>query len=54
MKEKKKIDLELTGLDALFMTDQERADVKKPKVDEIPLTELTAFKDHPFKVTEGE
>ena len=54
MKEKKKIDLELTGLDALFMTDQERADVKKPKVDEIPLAELTAFKDHPFKVTEGE
>ena len=54
MKEKKKIDLELTGLDALFMTDQERADVKKPKVDEIPLAELAAFKDHPFKVTEGE
>lgn len=54
MKEKKKIDLELTGLDALFMTDQERVDARKPKVDEIPLEELTAFKDHPFKVTEGE
>ena len=32
------------------MNDQERADIRKPKVEEIPLTELTPFKDHPFKV----
>ena len=32
------------------MTQQERADTRKPKVEELPLTELTPFKNHPFKV----
>ena len=44
------IDLGLIGYDELFMTEQERADTRKPKVEEIPLTELTPFKNHPFKV----
>ncbi len=44
------IDLGLSGYDELFMTEQERADTRKPKVEELPLTELTPFKDHPFKV----
>ena len=44
------IDLGLSGYDELFMTEQERADTRKPKVEEIPLTELTPFKNHPFKV----
>lgn len=44
------IDLGLSGYDELFMTQQERADTRKPKVEELPLTELTPFKDHPFKV----
>ena len=44
------VDLGLTGYDELFMTGQERADSRKPKVEEIPLTELTPFKNHPFKV----
>ena len=44
------IDLGLSGYDELFMTEQERADIRKPKVEELPLTELTPFKDHPFKV----
>ena len=44
------IDLGLSGYDELFMTERERADTRKPKVEELPLTELTPFKDHPFKV----
>lgn len=44
----------MTGYDELFMNDQERADIRKPKVEEIPLTELTPFKDHPFKVKNDE
>ena len=54
MKERPKIDLGMTGYEEMFMNDQERADNRKPKVDELPLTELYPFKDHPFKVTEGE
>lgn len=44
------IDLGLSGYDELFMTQQERADTRKPKVEELPLAELTPFKNHPFKV----
>ena len=44
------IDLGLSGYDELFMTEQERADTRKPKVEELQLSELTPFKNHPFKV----
>ena len=44
------IDLGLRGYDELFMTEQERTDTRKPKVEELPLSELTPFKNHPFKV----
>lgn len=54
MKKNQVIDLGLTGYDELFMNDQERADIRKPKVDEIPLTELAPFKNHPFKVKSDE
>ena len=54
MKKNQVIDLGLTGYDELFMNDQERAAIRKPKVEEIPLTELTPFKDHPFKVKNDE
>ena len=54
MKKNQVIDLGLTGYDELFMNDQERADIRKPKVEEIPLTELTPFKDHPSKVKNAE
>ena len=54
MRQPQKIDLGRTGYDELFMNDQERADIRKPKVEEIPLTELTPFKDHPFKVKNDE
>ena len=44
------IDLGLRGYDELFMTEQEGADTRKPNVEELPLSELTPFKNHPFKV----
>ena len=50
MKQPPKIDLDLPGYDELFMTGQEREDRRKPKVEEIPLSELTPFRNHPFKV----
>ena len=50
MKNVKKIDLELTGYDELFMTDAERKENKLPRIYDIPLTEIDDFPDHPFKV----
>lgn len=44
------VDLGLSGYDELFTTEQERADTRKPKVEELSLSELTPFKNHPFKV----
>ena len=48
------IDLGMTGYEELFMNDQQRADNRKPKVEEVPITELFSFKEHPFKVKEDE
>lgn len=47
---KKQIDLGLTGLDELFMDDQERAESRLPKIHEIPLSEIDEFPNHPFHV----
>ena len=44
----------LKPLDDLFETDASRANAKKEQVQEIPLTELHTFKDHPFKVLDDE
>ena len=51
---KETIDLGLTGYDDLFLTSEERADSKKPKVEEISLSMLTPFKGHPFQVKDDE
>ena len=48
------INLGLTGYDDLFMSSEERADRKKPKVEELAISELRPFKDHPFRVKEDE
>ncbi len=45
-----KIDLGLTAYDEMFMTDQERADAKLPRIYDIPLGQIDDFPDHPFKV----
>ena len=54
MKNDRLIDLGLTGYEELFMSTEERLDVKKPKVEAIPLAALTPFRNHPFKVKEDE
>jgi ParB family chromosome partitioning protein len=54
MRNSKPIDLGMTGYEELFMNDQERADLRKPRVEDIPLSEISPFKDHPFKVKEDE
>ena len=50
MTNEKRIDLGLTGYDELFMDDRSRAEVKLPRIHEIPLNEIDDFPDHPFKV----
>ena len=54
MKNDRLIDLGLTGYEELFMSTEERLDAKKPKVETIPLADLTPFRNHPFKVKEDE
>ena len=54
MKNDQSIDLGLTGYEELFMSTEERLDAKKPKVETIPLADLTPFRNHPFKVKEDE
>ena len=46
--------VELASVDDLFSTEESRADAKREKVLEIPLSELHPFKDHPFKVKDDE
>ena len=54
MKNDRLIDLGLTGYEELFMSTEERLDAKKPKVEAIPLADLTPFQNHPFQVKEDE
>lgn len=46
--------IKLTAFDDLFKTSEERIEDSKERVQEIRLTELFPFKDHPFHVTEDE
>ena len=48
--EKKPIDLGLTALDELFMTDEGRKESKLPRIHDIPLNEIDDMPDHPYKV----
>ena len=48
--EKKPIDLGLTALDELFMTDEGRMESKLPRIHDIPLNEIDDMPDHPYKV----
>ena len=50
MKNEKSIDLGLTAYDELFMTDQERAEAKLPRIYDLPLDQIDDFPDHPFQV----
>lgn len=42
--------VELTPLDELFTTEEERAELRREKVRSIPLSELDDFPEHPFRV----
>ena len=46
--------VELAPYDDLFSTEEGRQDAKLEKIQEIPLSELHPFKNHPFKVKDDE
>ena len=46
--------IELASVDDLFSTEESRQDEQLEKIQEIPLSELHPFKDHPFKVKDDD
>ena len=42
--------IKLTSLDDLFSTEESRAEEEKERIQEIPITEIDGFPDHPFHV----
>ena len=46
--------IELAPVDDLFSTEESRQDEQLEKIQEIPLSELHPFKDHPFKVKDDD
>ena len=51
---KKGANISLSSYDDIFSTEESRADQAAEKVQEIPLSELHPFKNHPFKVLDDE
>lgn len=51
---KKGANISLSSYDDIFSTEESRAGQTAEKVQEIPLSELHPFKDHPFKVLDDE
>ena len=54
MSKAKPIDLGLKHVDELFMDDAERAELKLPRIHDIPLEQIDDFPEHPFKVRNDE
>lgn len=54
MAKNKGIDMKLPSVDDLFTTQEQREQDKRENVREIPLTEISDFPDHPFKVKADE
>ena len=46
--------IELASVDDLFSTEEGRQDAKLEKIQELPLSELHPFRNHPFKVKDDE
>ena len=46
--------IELASVDDLFSTEEGRQDAKLEKIQEIPLSELHPFKNHPYTLSIGE
>ncbi len=53
MKEKK-LEMKLASLDDLFTTQEERDYMKAEKIDDIEISKITDFPNHPFKVLDDE
>ncbi|MGN0240795.1 MAG: ParB/RepB/Spo0J family partition protein, partial [Candidatus Weimeria sp.] len=52
--QRKGANISLTSFDDIFSTEEVRQESKAEKIQEIPLSELHPFKDHPFKVQDDE
>lgn len=50
MSTRKHINLDLTGYDELFMSDDSRKEAHLPHIYEIPLEQIDDFPNHPFQV----
>ena len=50
----KNIDLGMTGYDEMFSSEEQRQDAKLPKVENIALSQIDGFEDHPFKIKDDE
>lgn len=48
------LNLNLPSVDDLFSTEESRAEAKLQKVQDLPLSEIDTFPDHPFQVKEDE
>jgi ParB family chromosome partitioning protein len=46
--------IKLTSYDEIFQTEEEKKDAERERVQEIPLSELYPFKDHPFQVRDDD
>ena len=46
--------IRLNTVDDIFTTEEDREDGKREKVQNIPLSELHPFRDHPFKVVDDD
>ena len=44
----------LTSLDSLFTTQEQRDEAKRDSVQDIPISQISDFPEHPFKVTQDE
>lgn len=51
---RKGANISLSSYDDIFSTEESRAEQAEEKVQEIPLSDLHPFKDHPFKVLDDE
>ena len=54
MPKEKEGEMKLPSLDDIFSSEEERADAKLKKIEEIPLSQIDPFPDHPYKVRDDE
>ena len=50
----KRTEIKLTSVDDLFKTQDEREEGNREKIENIPLSDLHTFKNHPFQVNKNE